>query len=284
MTEFAVFQAFLPPFVPVELPSRGLLYPEGFLPTPGWVHIREYAAPEEALLSSMNGENAQMVLNQIIKSCLQERIDVEQLTNEDVFYLLVWLRANSYSAAYDVEATCPYRDCNFTGIYPVNLATDLHEIIYLKQGIQEPLVVTLPKSQATVHVRAMRRSMEMRAQKRQADVATWRNYHGDPLTLLKRAYAIEKVITATGEEITNRLDIERLCLNYLPASDSLAIDQALGEFLHGVDMRITLTCTKCGRNIYTTLPMSQEFFRPAVAVSSAATNNVDGNLFVESAS
>jgi hypothetical protein len=283
MTDFNVFQAFLPPFVPVELPSKGLLYPEGFLPQPGWVHIREYAAPEEALLSSMNGENAQMVLNQIIKSCIQEKIDVEQLTNEDVFYLLVWLRANSYSTAYDVEATCPYRDCGFPSIYPVNLATDLRPIIYLKEGVVEPLVVTLPKSQATVYIRAMRRSMEMRAQKRQADVTTWRNYHGDPLALLKRAYAIDKVLTHTGEEITNRLDIERLCLNYLPASDSLAIDTALQTFAHGIDTRISLTCTKCGRMIYTNLPISQEFFRPTVAVSSAATDDADRDLFAEQA-
>ena len=271
------FNQFLPPFVPVELPSKGILYPDEFLPKKGWVHIREYAAPEEALLSSMNRENWQMLLNALVQSCLQEKIDVEQMTNEDLFYLLVWLRANSYSPSYEVQATCPYTDCGLSALYIVNLATDLHDVIYLKEDVLEPLEVPLPKSKATAYVMAMRRNTEMKAQKRVNDVVTWRNYKGDPIDLLKRAYSVQKFVTASGEEITNRLDIERVCLNYLPSDDSLAIDRAMLKFQHGVDTRLTLVCQKCTRNIYTTLPVEREFFRPALSVSSTEREHADGN-------
>jgi hypothetical protein len=255
------FNSLLPPHQPVELPSRGKLYSNPALKD-GWIHIREYCAPEESLIAQMNKENIQQVINSLLDSCIKgDGIKAEELTSEDALYLLYWLRANSYGPMYDIEVTCPHRDCGFgPDTHTVNLS--MLKVNYFDNEVEEPLVLTLPKTKLQVHIMCLRRSMEIKAAKRVPVVLQWRNYRGDPTDLLKRAYSISKVIASDGQEITNRLDIEKLCLQILPSSDSLYIDKHLEKFLHGVDVRTEVTCRQCERTIYTIVPPGPEFFRP----------------------
>lgn len=256
------FNAFLPPMEPVELPSRGKLYANPALQD-GWIHIRQYAAPEEALLAQVNRENVQQVLNNILDNCLKgDDVKAEELTTEDAFYLLVWLRVNSYGPSYDVDVVCSHRDCGMgPDSYTVNLAN--LKINYLDGDVKEPLVVTLPKTKLIVEINCMRRKTELRAQKRQEDVKKWKGVKGDPAELLKRAYSIVKVVAPDqSEETTDILEIEDLCLNNLPSADSLHLDNALENFKHGVDINTTLTCHYCQRDIPVVVPPGPEFFRP----------------------
>jgi hypothetical protein len=257
------FNKFLPPFQPVELPSKGKLYTNPALKD-GWIQIREYCATEEALLAQINRENVQQVLNSILDNCIKGNdFKTEELTSEDAFYLLVWLRANSYGANYDVEVTCPRPDCGFgPDLYTIDLSE--LSIVYLEDGVQEPLEVTLPKSGLKVHINCMRRGTEVAAQKRLTTVQSWKNIKGDPTDLLKRAYSIQKVTAPDGsEETTNRLEIEQLCVNILPAADSVFLDEAIQKFHHGVDIRVQLECRGCNREVHTVVPPGPDFFRPA---------------------
>ena len=255
--------AFLPPHQPVELPSKGKLYSNPAIKD-GWIHIREYAAPEESLLAQMNRENVQQVLNSVLDSCIKgENVKAEELTSEDAFYLLVWLRANSYGPMYDIDVTCPHRDCAFgPDTHTINLSSFTVNYFTDEDNVEEPLVIELPKTKIKVSLLCLRRETELKAAKRVPIVQQWRGYKGDPTELLKRAYSISKLILPDGEEVTNRLDIEKLCLQILPSSDSLYIDQQLETFNHGVDVRTEVTCRQCERTIYTIVPPGQDFFRP----------------------
>lgn len=259
------FSVFLPPFTSVELPSKGLLYSKDNPLSSGWVHIRAYAGPEEALLATMNSQNWYMVINQMLASCIEEKIDIGLLTNEDAFFILTWLRATSYSPLFDVEATCPFQDCQHAEKYVINLGTDLtfHQ---LAEDVTEPLIIELSVTKLTVHLRCMRRNAEVKAQRRQAEITQYRGYLGDPTDLLKRAYSIIKVIAPNGEETSDILELESLCLEYLPSADSLEIDTAMLKFQHGVDTNISLVCKACERTMYTRLPSGASFFRPEILV------------------
>jgi hypothetical protein len=65
-----------------------------------------------------------------------------------------------------------------------------------------------------------------------------------------------------GQESVDRLEIEDLILRFLPANDSLAIDKAIDDFRHGVDVNIRLTCNSCNQEFFTVVPPGPEFFRP----------------------
>lgn len=272
------FNAFLPPHEPVELPSRGKLYSKYPAVQDGWIHIRQYAAPEEALLAQINRENVQQVLNSIIDNCLQkDQIKAEDLTTEDAFYLLVWLRTNSYGPSYDIEVTCTHRDCGMgPDTYTINLA--YLTVNYLEGDVKEPLNITLPTTKLQVEINCMRRKTEMLAQKRQADVKKWQNYPGDPAELLKRAYSIVKIISPDGsDETTDILEIEKFCLRFLPSKDSLYLDNQLEYYKHGVDINTTVQCHYCQRDIPVIVPPGPEFFRPTRYDESDDRGSVSGD-------
>ena len=256
--------ALLPPYQPVELPSRGKFYVGHPYLEKGMVNIREYCAQEESMLSQMNRENVQYVLNAIINNCTEGNwFDAEELTTEDLFFLLVWLRANSYGPTYSIEVKCPHDDCGHEDMYDVNLnSLTIYQLT--DDDPNEPLEVRLPKTGALVEVRCMRRSMEIQAAKRQQELKSMRGLHkGDISDLLKRAYSISKVTMPNGQSSEDRLEIEQLCLSYLPSADSLAIDQALDKFRHGIDVNISIECNACSRPVFTVVPPGPEFFRPA---------------------
>lgn len=258
------FSFLLPPYTPVELPSRGKYYKNIPSLTEGIVYIREYAAPEEALLAHMNRDNVQLVLNSMLESCIRlDGFKVEDLTTEDAFYLLVWLRANSYGPIYDIEVSCPRRDCGIEDTYSVNLS-ELTINYLTDEDPNEPISVVGPKTQIKFEVNCMRRGTEVQAQKRTAQLKQLKGlYKGEISDLLKRAYSIRRVVMPNGEESTDKLEIEDLILRFLPANDSLVIDHAIDEFKHGVDVNIRLTCTSCNQEFFTVVPPGPSFFRPA---------------------
>ena len=258
------FSVLLPPFTPVDLPSKGKYYQH--LPglKDGIIYIREYSAQEEALLAHMNRDNVHLVLNSMLDSCMRlDGFKAEDLTTEDAFYLLVWLRANSYGPTYDIEVTCPHRDCAQEDTYSVNLSNLV--VSYLTdEDPREPVTVTTPKTQLQVEVVCMRRGVEVQAQRRATQLKQMKGlYKGEINDLLKRAYSIKRVVMPNGQETSDRLEIEDLILKYLPAADSLVIDQAIEGFTHGVDVNIQLACTSCNREIFTVVPPGPEFFRPS---------------------
>jgi hypothetical protein len=258
------FSAFLPPYQTVELPSRGKFYKHNPALADGKVNIREYCAQEESMLAQMNQQNVQQVLNNMIDNCLQgDAVTADELTTEDAFYLLVWLRANSYGPSYDISITCPFTDCNHEDMYTINLSK-LTINVMTDEDPDEPITVKLPKTGLNVEVRCMRRSMEIQAAKRATHLKQMKGLHkGDVSDLLKRAYSISKVVQGNGKDTSDRLEIEELCLKYLPAADSLIIDQTLAKFEHGVDVNVEVTCHACSRQIFTVVPPGPEFFRPA---------------------
>jgi len=265
---------FLPPYVPVRLPSQGKLYIQEELKE-GFVEIREYAAPEESLLASANRDNMQRVISSVLDSCIKGDWDVGVLTAEDSYYLLVWLRANSYSPDYDIEVACPNCSPESTVPYVINLAS--LEVKYLEDEVVEPLVVTLPKTNLKVSLKAIRRSDEVKAQERIAEVRKYKGVKGNPVDLLRRAYSITNIEQPDGIEVTDRLSIEEMCLFYLPSKDSLFIDEQLKQFAHGLDPNVEIVCKMCNKKFSTVLPPSIEFFRPSRFIPRSEDSNASGD-------
>jgi len=265
----------LPPYVPVRLPSQGKLYTQEELKA-GFVDIREYAAPEESLLASANRDNMQRVISSVLDSCIKGDWDIGVLTAEDSYYLLVWLRANSYSPDYDIEIACPNCSPESTVPYVINLAS--LEVKYLEADVTEPFAVTLPKTKLKVSLKAVRRSDEVKAQERVGEVRKYKGVKGDPSGLLRRSYSIARIEHPDGTEITDRLSIENLCLSYLPSKDSLFIDEQLKQFAHGIDPNVEIVCKMCSKKFSTVLPPSIEFFRPSRYVQGSKDSNASGDF------
>lgn len=264
----------LPPYVPVRLPSHGKLYTQEELKE-GFVEIRKYAAPEESLLASANRDNMQRVISSVLDSCIKGDWDVGVLTAEDSYYLLIWLRANSFSSDYDLQIACPHCSPKRPLPYSINLAEI--EVKNFEDDIEEPISRKLPETGLQVNLRALRRSDEVKAHDRVHEVIH-KGVKGDPADLLRRAYSIASIIDPSGEEVSDRLSIENLCLFYLPSNDSLFIDEQLKVFDHGVNPNIEIVCKMCGEKLSTVLPPSLEFFRPNRFIQRSRDSDASGDL------
>ena len=251
---------YLPRHQPVELPSKGKFY-EGTTLEDGWINIREYAAPEENLLSTANPRNIQKIINKILDSCIEDDFPAGELTSSDSFYLLVWLRAHSYGVNYTVEFRCP--ECQEESPHDIDLR-NLHTV-ELDEDVEvvDPMVIELPKTCLTAEVTVMRRKYEIQAIERAPDLKKHKKVEGNPVEVLKRSYSVKKFIKKSGEEIVNQLDIEEICAKALPAADSLLIDETLNKYHHGIDLESSVMCESCGEISKTTLPLGPEFFRPS---------------------
>lgn len=272
----------MPGYEAVPLPSKGKLYQdhsnEDF--RSGWVNVRQYTAREEGLISQLGPERVhrQRMINNILDSCIQgDDVKAKDLTDEDAFYLVVWLRANSYSPIYPIGLSCPICDDPTFRTYYIDLS-DL-QVNYLQGDVKEPTEVTLPASKLKVFCRALRRGDVIKVYNRMPDVKTYYKAEGDPFQQLRRAYTADYVVTSEGEQVSDILMLEDLFLNFLPAKDSFYLDEQLGKlFFHGVDPRVTVTCPSCGSSIPTAIPpTSDEFFRPTFLGLSGEGEHAEGD-------
>lgn len=270
------WSSLLPPYVPVRLPSNGKFYTQKELQG-GWIKIREYAAPEESLISSANRDNMQRVISAVLAKCVEGDFDIGILTSEDAYFLLIWLRINSYSSDYEVvELTCPNCDSKLPSPYTIDLSK--LEVAYLEDNVKEPLEILLPKTGLKVSLKVIRRADEVAVQDRAVEYLQFRGVEGDPVDALRRAYSISKIVTSDGEEVIDRPSIEDLCVNVLYGSDSLYIDTELEKFTHGVDPNILVDCKRCSGQFPIIIPPTIEFFRPSRFIQRSEDNDASGDL------
>ena len=257
----------LPPFKPVKLPSLGLMYDESHLLKSGWVNIRAYTVREDALKANINRENIQQVINTILSYCIQEQVDINTLTSEDAFYLLVWLRANSYNAFFDIDFKCPY--CKNQSLSPVDLR--LLEVNYLNEGAKKTIEIELPVSKLKAVLKCYYRKDELDIRQKVHSKYPFFEEEEEKIDeerkklalLLRRSHNIEKITLQDSKEVIDKKDIDELCINYLHSNDALFIDGEIEKnFSHGVDVNTKVNCINCNKEVKIALPASDEFFRP----------------------
>lgn len=90
------------PIVKEHLPSKGKFYNSKNL------SARPLNVLELKALSTMNEENSEAIVDRVVRSCVSG-IDFEQLLSADKFYLVFWLRANTFkNSDYNIEFDCPH--------------------------------------------------------------------------------------------------------------------------------------------------------------------------------
>lgn len=274
--------ALLPKHQIALLPSKGKLY-GGTSLAGGEIKIRPYAGPEELLIANMNPMNATQTIGELLDSCIDSSHNflAKDLTSSDIYFLLTWLRAYSYSSLYDITVSCPVCK-NSNMVYEVDLSkldvkalADEVEFEGKTIKVIEPIIVNLPRSKLKMEVRAPRFADELYANTRANELKG--RVRGNPLKTIKRAVAIVKVIDGK-DSIDNYLEKEDLLCNYLPSEDIIHLDEALNCFDHGIDTFIELKCRDCSTQLRTKLPLMREFFRPDRSRGHITEEPAEGDL------
>jgi len=84
----------------IELPSKGLLYPEGHPLSSGTIEMKYMTAKEEDILSNQNYIQNGTVLDKLLKSLIVTKCDYNDLVIGDKNAIMIAARILGYGAEY----------------------------------------------------------------------------------------------------------------------------------------------------------------------------------------
>lgn len=246
----------------VQIPSKGLLNPE--IPD-GLVTLRCVEIRDQKYLGGTKLLHSNKAV-ELVRRCVihPENLDISNLTQIDLFYLLIKLRILSYGSTYKFLSKCPI--CGNT----ISINLDLTELQVKQLETFDPndLKIKLPRRGDTVytHVQTQGDTEEITKEVARLKAKFKDNLDGDPEVTLSIAKIITKIELlkpdSTGAKVLdNPVDILRY-VESLTDLDALAIQSTLDTVDFGVNPLVNATCDNCNSETFVPLKTTSEFFRP----------------------
>ena len=230
----------------VELPSKGLLYPEGSELASGKIEMKYMTAKEEDILTNQSYIKNGTVLDKLMKSLIVSKINFDDLLIGDKNAIMVAARILGYGNEYSF---------NYLGeSYTVDLSQienkPLQEELFASR-VNE-FTFTLPKSKNTVTFKLLNHKDEQDIS-RELDGLKKINKDSFPELTTRLKYVITSV-----EGNREKKDIRNFVDNYLLAQDS----RALREYVREIQPDVDLTFFPDGSSDRVNIPIGVSFFWP----------------------
>ncbi len=243
----------------VDLPSKGLMYPEESILRSGKIEIKYMTAKEEDILTNQNFIKKGTVIDKLLESLIVTQINYTELTIGDKNALMIAARILGYGESYPVEIICP--NCSEKIECDVNL-TELKDkdVDYemLKNGNHFNFELPYSKIKVTfkqLTVKDERKiEEELKFQKK-----VKKNSSIELSTRLK--YIITSVDGETDDKIVRDFVDKKLL-----ARDSLALRKELTKLMPDIDMSYMFSCDECEYEDLVQIPMTINFFWPNAGV------------------
>ena len=238
----------------IDLPSKGLLYPEGHPLANGQIEMKYMTAKEEDILASANLIKQGVVIDKLLESMIVTPFNYKDLVLGDKNAIMLAARVLGYGKKYDATYSCP--ECGEKNNIDVDLTTFQDK--YFDESLIEPhknnFKFTLPSSKREITFKLMT--------------------HGLDTQIDKELKALQK--TGKGGEVTTRLasiitsvdgisdtsTIRNFVNNELFAIDSKALRDYIQSITPDVDTSIDFECKLCGHTEDIKLPIDVNFFWP----------------------
>jgi hypothetical protein len=243
----------------IELPSKGLLYPESSALSSGKVEMKYMTAREEDILTSASLIKQGIVLDKLFQSLIVTPIDYNELLVGDKNAIMIAARVLGYGKEYEVEITDP-----FSPEDKQKLVIDLTSIEakeYDFDGItphENEFEVTLPISKRLLKFRLMSHGLEAKVKaevKSQLKITKASGIDREFSTRMK--YLITSV---DGND--DRAFISNFVDNELFAQDSKFVRDQIKQKTPDMDMSFVFTSNITGESQVMDIPMDVSFFWP----------------------
>jgi hypothetical protein len=230
----------------IELPSKGLVYPESNPLSSGVIEMKYMTAKEEDILTNANYITDGTVLDRLMKSLIISEINYDDLVIGDKNAIFVAARILGYGKDYKFSYAGVEQEVDLTTLEN----KPLNESI-TTQGLNE-FPYTLPQSGNEVTFKFLT--------------------HKDEILISRELESLKKVNKEGTAELTTRLrymitsingDKEKKTINefvngYLLAQDS----RSLREYVTQLQPDVDLSFFPSGSKIKRTLPLGVSFFWP----------------------
>tara|TARA_R110000803_G_scaffold81739_3_gene147693 strand:- start:444 stop:1166 length:723 start_codon:yes stop_codon:yes gene_type:complete len=228
----------------VELPSKGLIYPEDHPLRKGTVEIKYMTAKEEDILTNQNYIEKGTVLEKLLESLVIGNINLKDIFPGDKNAILIASRILGYGSEYKFM----YNDTEHT--------VDLSEL--KNKPFDESLINSngnfefiLPKSENKVEIKLLRETDEEKINEELKGLKKInKNLSADVTTRLKHM-----IVSIEGK--SDKSEIKTFVENYLLAQDARSLRKFVQSVSPDVDMNYT---TDSGEEV--AVPINLNFFWP----------------------
>lgn len=243
----------------IELPSKGLVYPESNPLSKGSVEIKYMTAKEEDILASQNLIRKGVVLDKLFESVLVSKdVKISDIVVGDKNAILLATRILGYGSDYQVDITDPFSGENQkTSIDLSKIQTK--EIDESKLNRENKYEFELPLSKKKVVFKILTHKDE---QDITAEVqALQRLQKGSDITNDVTTRLKYMIVEVDGN--SDRGYINKFVVNGLLARDSRALRNHVREISPDMDMRFDFTSELTGETEALDIPFGVGFFYPS---------------------
>ena len=233
----------------IELPSKGLLYPEGHPLAEGKVEIKYMTAKEEDILTNQNYIKNGSVIDRLLQSLIVTKFDYNDLLTGDKNAIMIAARILAYGAKYDVTYNGVDQEIDLSTLE--NLPID--ESLY-KRGENE-FSYTLPHTKNDVTFKILTGHDERKIEAELKSLKKISKTASNEVTV--RLY---RTITSVNGS-TEAKDIKEFTSNYFLAKDVREFRKYYKSVNPDVDMDVTVINDE-GEEEIVALPIGLSFFWP----------------------
>lgn len=240
------------PHETIELPSKGVFYPEDSPLRSGTIDLYLMTAKHEDILTSPNLIQKGVVLDRLIDALIATKgIKSSDLLLGDLNAVMIAARILGYGKDYDVTLECP--SCGKTVEQTVNLA-ELQAQNEPQDGAKAEFKIVLPLSKAEVVLKLLTR--------------------GDEIGIDKEVKSLKKINSDVDAESTTRLKAMVVSVNgdmakntiwsfvdNMLVRDARYLREQYRNLIPDINFDIALDCS-CGTSEKTRLPIGPSFFWP----------------------
>lgn len=232
----------------VELPSKGLLYPEDSELAKGTIEIKYMTAKEEDILTNQSYIKNGTVLDKLLKSVIVSKINFDDLLIGDKNAIMIAARILGYGSEYIFEYNNEEHTVDLSQIENKPLKEELFT------SRTNEFTFTLPKSGNVVTFKLLTHKDEQDIN-RELEGLKKINKDASPELSTRLKYILTSV-----EGNRERKDIRNFVDNYLLAQDS----RALREYIKEIQPDVDLTFFPSNGSDRVNIPIGVSFFWPDI--------------------
>jgi hypothetical protein len=230
----------------IELPSKGLLYPEDSELAKGTIEMKYMTAKEEDILTNQSYIQKGTVLDRLMKSLIISEIDYSQLLIGDKNAIMVAARILGYGANYKFKYNEEDYEIDLSKLENKEIDKEL-----FKSKVNE-FAFTLPHSENKITFKLLTHKEEQDIS-RELEGLKKINKDSSPELTTRLKYIIQSV---NGER--DKKDIREFVDNYLLARDS----RSLREYIRDIQPDVDLSFFPDENGSRVDLPIGLNFFWP----------------------
>ena len=255
--------SFIVPTEFVELPSKGLYYPENHpLHNQDTIEIKQMTAKEEDILTSKSLLKRGVAIERMVQSLIMDkRIDPNSLLIGDRNAILVSARVSGYGNEYTTKVECP--SCSATQAYTFDL-NDAYVLggpeseeggdVEVQRNTDGTFNTILPRTNLTVTFRLLTGHDEKNLSTQQRQ-----NKKSNKADRLVTDQLKSIIIAINGNDTKEAINY---VANNLPSKDASYMRKAYKTIAPNIDLTQQFACVECDYEQDMEVPLNAEFFWP----------------------